>query len=122
MGLLSSIFGGGSASGVVDSLANAGDRLFTSDEERLQWQTMMEKIKTEPLAMREMVNVITASSSSPFVAGGRSAIMYGVALILVYQLAIRDVLVIALHRTDMCSPLITSDMLQSVLKMFFGGM
>lgn len=122
MGILSGLFGSKSTATVVDSLADAGDRLFTSDDERLKWQTMMTQIKEQPHAMSELANVIAASSTSPFVAGGRSALLYCVSLVLFYQLALRDVLVITLNRHDMCAPLITGDMLQSILKMIFGGM
>lgn len=122
MSLLGKLFGGSAATGVIDSLANAGDRLFTSDEERLQWQTMMEKIKTQPIAMREMVNVITASSTSPFVAGGRSAIQYALAIIIGYNLCIRDMLILILDRHGVCQPAFGMEQLLGILKMFFGGM
>lgn len=121
MSFFGRFFGSQATASVVDSLANAGDRLFTSDDERLKWQAMMQKIKAEPATLREFANVVLASSTSPFVAGGRSALMYGVAFVLIYQLALRDILVIVFNRPEMCAPLINADTLNSVLGMFFGG-
>lgn len=122
MSLFGKLFGTKATTSIIDSLANAGDRLFTSDDERLKWQTLMQQIKAQPAAMRELTGIIAASSSSAFVAGGRSAIQYALAAVIGYHLFLRDLLVMLLDRPDMCDPLFTVEQLQSILNMFFGAL
>ena len=80
LGSVLGLFTGGSkaneADSIVKDLGDAGDKLFTSDEERKEWQEKIEKLY--------------AYNKSSFVAGGRSAIMYCVAVVLLYDAVIRD--------------------------------
>lgn len=62
--------------GIVKSIGTTLDNLITSDEERKELQVQLERL--------------SSLHQSPFVAGGRSAIMYALSLILIYQAVFRD--------------------------------
>lgn len=103
MGLLS-FLGAGSAGDVanaatkaVDSLGKAGDALFTSDEERAQWATVMEQVKQQPKMAQALITFASTQSTSTFVAGARSAVLYVLAVVLGYNLVLRDILIMCLH-------------------------
>ncbi|MCG3884109.1 hypothetical protein I3271_05365 [Photobacterium leiognathi] len=66
------------ADSIIDSVGDTCDKLFTSDEERKEMQVKLERL--------------SALNKSTFVAGGRSAILYAVALVFMYQAIGRDVL------------------------------
>lgn len=66
------------AAGIIDSVGETCDKLFTSDEEKKEMQVKLERL--------------SALNKSTFVAGGRSAILYSVALVFLYQAIGRDVL------------------------------
>jgi hypothetical protein len=76
MALLSNILGlGGEAiARPIEALGTVFDRLFTSDEERLQAQAVLEKLKQHQDELQVELNKIEAASSSVFVAGWRPAI------------------------------------------------
>lgn len=78
---LSGLFGGGSskrdeADSIIKDVGETCDNLFTSDEERKEMQYKLERL--------------SALNRSTFVAGGRSAILYVVALVFLYQTIVRD--------------------------------
>lgn len=78
MGLFD-FFGAGEAAGKavaapLDAIGNTIDKLFTSDEERLQAQAVLEKLRQHPDELQVELNKIEAASSSVFVAGWRPAI------------------------------------------------
>lgn len=87
MSWLAAVFGGGAA-GLVDSVGDAGDRLFTSDEERLKWQAVRAQMATD-------LEKTWAAHRSIFVAGARPFIMWVCGFGLAYQVA-RPVLSVGL--------------------------
>ncbi|MGE5515310.1 MAG: 3TM-type holin [Bacteroidota bacterium] len=76
MSLLGSILGvgGDAVAKPIEALGNVFDKLFTSDEERLQAQAVLEKLKQHEDELQVELNKIEAANSSVFVAGWRPAI------------------------------------------------
>lgn len=66
--------GGDAVAKPIEALGTVFDRLFTSDEEKLQAQAVLEKLKQHPDELQIELNKIEAASSSVFVAGWRPAI------------------------------------------------
>lgn len=58
----------------IEALGNVFDKLFTSDEEKLQAQAVLEKIAQQPQELQNEINKLEAQSKSWFVAGWRPAI------------------------------------------------
>lgn len=75
MGILATIFGGSIAS-PIEAVGNVLDKIFTSDEERLDKKAILEKIAQKPGELQVEINKIEAQHRSSFVAGGRPAIIW----------------------------------------------
>ena len=88
MSWFTSLFSSGAAS-VVGSIGKAGDKLFTSDQDRLQFRNEYEEIKQKPMLMQAMANITAASHRSAFVAGGRPALLWVAALGLFFFFPVR---------------------------------
>lgn len=71
MSWLSKLFG---ASDTVKAAGEAFDNLFTSDEERDQAKTVLEKLRQQPAIMQAEINKVEAQHRSVFVAGWRPGI------------------------------------------------
>jgi hypothetical protein len=75
MSIWSVLFGGGQAiASPVEAVGNVFDKLFTSDEEKLQAQAVLEKLRQHPGELQVELNKIEASHKSVFVAGWRPAV------------------------------------------------
>jgi hypothetical protein len=64
----------------IKVIGEAGDSLFTSDEERLKLSNDLEEIKQKPQLMQALANVTAAHHRTVFVAGGRPALLWVAAL------------------------------------------
>lgn len=73
----------------IKAIGEAGDKLFTSDEERLKLSNDLEEIKQKPQLMQALANVTAASHRNWFVAGGRPALMWVAALGLFFYFPVR---------------------------------
>lgn len=72
MGWLSSFLGGGDAvAQPVEAVGNVLDKLFTSDEERLDKKIVMERLSQQPGLAQVELNKVEAGHRSIFVAGWR---------------------------------------------------
>ena len=71
MGILSKLFNVGDIATPIDAIGNAFDKLFTSDEEKMQAQAVMEKLRQHPAELQVEINKIEAAHRSVFVAGWR---------------------------------------------------
>lgn len=60
----------------VDAVGNAFDKIFTSDEERLQAQAVLDKIKQKPELLKEEIIKLQAQHKSLFVAGARPFLVW----------------------------------------------
>lgn len=58
----------------IDAIGNAVDKIFTNDEERLQAQAMIDKIRLQPSILNLELNKVEAQHRSIFVAGWRPAV------------------------------------------------
>lgn len=88
---LSNLFAGGSSS-VIDAIGEAGDKIFTSDDERNQFQLELTKVKQNPMLMQAMINVNQAQHRSVFVAGARPFLMWVCGLGFLFAFVINPIL------------------------------
>jgi len=58
----------------IDAIGNAGDKLFTSDEERLAAEAKLREIAQQPDLRKFVLNQLDANSSSLFRSGWRPSI------------------------------------------------
>ena len=79
MGLLNLVFGK-SVSQSIDALGHALDKVSTTDEERLQAQAVLERLRQQPALLQAEINKTSAVHRSWFVAGGRPALLWVAAI------------------------------------------
>ncbi len=70
MNFISHIIGGASTI-PIDAIGTVLDKLFTSDEEKLQAKAVLEKLRQHPAELQVALNKIEAQHRSMFVAGWR---------------------------------------------------
>lgn len=92
MSFLSKLFGG-TAAQPIEALGNVFDKVFTSDDERLKAQAVLDKIAMQPTLLQNEINKIEASHRSVFVAGWRPFIGWVCGSALAYNFIFRDLLV-----------------------------
>ena len=90
MAILEKIIGGSLASPIT-AIGNVLDKIFTSDEEKLDKKAILAKIALEPQIAQTEINKIEAGHRSIFVAGWRPAIGWTCALGLLYDFIIRPI-------------------------------
>lgn len=95
VGFLASLFGGGAATAVT-AIGSVVDELFTSDEERLSKNIIMERLKLQPALAQNAVNTAQAQHRSVFVAGARPFIMWVCGAALAYNFIFHNLLTWAL--------------------------
>lgn len=71
MSVLTSLLGGGGATGAVQAIGCLLDDLFSSDEERAAAEIVKAKLAQEPGRLQATINMIEAQNRSVFVAGWR---------------------------------------------------
>lgn len=74
MSLLDWFKAGDQISAPIDAFGNAVDKIFTSDEERMQAQAIIDKIRLQPSILNLELNKVEAQHRSVFVAGWRPAV------------------------------------------------
>lgn len=70
MGWFSSLVGGNAAK-PIEAIGNVFDKLFTSDEEKMQAEAVMQKLAQHPSELQVELNKIEAGHRSVLVAGWR---------------------------------------------------
>lgn len=70
MGFLSSLFGGAAAQ-PIEAIGNVLDKLFTSDEEKLDKKIILQRLSQRPSELQIELNKIEAQHRSILVAGWR---------------------------------------------------
>jgi len=88
MGILETILGG-SIAAPIDAVGNALDKIFTSDQERVDARIVLEKIKQHPAELQVELNKIEANHRTIFVAGWRPFIGWICGLSLAYEFIIQ---------------------------------
>ena len=86
MGLFSKLVGTPDVGTIVEKTGNALDKLFTSKDEKLTHQEILERIKQDPQKWQADISLAEASHRSVFVAGARPFIVWvcGVGLAFVF--------------------------------------
>ena len=98
--MLSKLFGfGEAAKGAVEAVGGVLDALFTSDEERLDKQIIMQRLVMQGDLVQAEINKIEAGHRSVFVAGWRPFVGWVCALALLYSFVLRDLMAWALMNT-----------------------
>lgn len=117
MGIFSKILGG-PAIDAVSAVGNVVDQLFTSDEERVQADILMAKIRQKPQILQAEINRVEASHRSLFVAGWRPFIGWvcGLGFLWAFLLHPLFAWVIALKGLEVVAPaIVTDNMMELVL-------
>lgn len=78
--------------GPINAVGNILDKLFTSDEERLSKQVLLERLSMLPLLAQQEINKIEAAHRSLFVAGWRPFLGWLCGLGYLYEIILRPVL------------------------------
>ena len=93
MGILSSLFGGGSAvAQPIEAIGNIIDSVFTSDEERAQGELLKQRLAMKPALMQAEINKVQAGHRSTFVAGARPFLMWVCGLGFLFAFVINPIL------------------------------
>lgn len=82
----------GSAAQPIDAIGNAIDKVFTSDQEKLEAKAVLQKLAMEPQILQAEINKIEASHRSLFVAGWRPALGWVCAAGLLFPFLINPVI------------------------------
>lgn len=77
----------------IKAIGDVFDKLFTSDEEKLQAKAVFEKLKQHPAELQVELNKIEAQHRSVFVAGWRPFIGWICGMNLLYLVIVRDLIV-----------------------------
>ncbi|MFN4278296.1 MAG: 3TM-type holin [Ferrovibrio sp.] len=72
--MLDKLIGGAGIASPIEAIGNVFDKLFTSDEERMQAQIVLEKLRQHPYELQVELNKVEAAHRSIFVAGWRPAV------------------------------------------------
>ncbi len=83
---------GNTAAQPIEAIGNAFDKLFTSDEERMQAQAVLEKLRQHPGELQVELNKIEAGHRSIFVAGWRPALGWICAIGLAFPFVINPII------------------------------
>jgi hypothetical protein len=93
MGILSSLFSGGSGvAQPIEAIGNIIDSVFTSDEERAQGELLKQKLAMQPSMMQAEIMKVQANHRSTFVAGARPFLMWVCGLGFLFAFVINPVL------------------------------
>ncbi len=91
MGILDKLLGG-SVAQPIEAAGNVLDKLFTSDDERLDKKLLLERLAQEPKIAQVELNNVEAQHRSVFVAGARPFIMWVCGFGLLFAFLINPVL------------------------------
>ncbi len=93
MGILSSLFSGGSSvAQPIEAIGNIIDSVFTSDEERAQGDLLKQKLAMKPELLQAEISKVQAGHRSIFVAGARPFLMWVCGLGFLFAFVINPVL------------------------------
>ena len=125
MGLLGAVFGSG-GSAAVTAVGSAIDKLFTSDEERINAEIVLERLRQNPHILQAEINKTEAGHRSLLVAGWRPFIGWvcGIGLLWAFLGQPLFQWVAAIVGSDIMPPYVpTENMMELVLAMLgLGGL
>ncbi|MCK5615337.1 hypothetical protein KAR91_76445 [Candidatus Pacearchaeota archaeon] len=93
MNILGTLLGGNTIASPVQAIGNVFDKLFTSDEERMKAQVVLDKLAQHPAELQVELNKLEAQHRSIFVAGWRPFIGWTCGLGLGYAWLLRPVII-----------------------------
>tara|TARA_R110000751_G_scaffold83161_1_gene167109 strand:- start:57 stop:464 length:408 start_codon:yes stop_codon:yes gene_type:complete len=94
MGILSSLFGGGTG-GIaqpIEAIGNIIDSVFTSEEEKAQGLLLKQRLALKPALMQAEINKVQAGHRSIFVAGARPFLMWVCGLGFMFAFVVNPIL------------------------------
>lgn len=91
--ILGTLLGGNTIASPVQAIGNVFDKLFTSDEERMKAQVVLDKLAQHPAELQVELNKLEAQHRSIFVAGWRPFIGWTCGLGLGYAWLLRPVII-----------------------------
>ncbi|MCG8506567.1 MAG: holin family protein [Sphingomonadales bacterium] len=125
MGFFARLLGTGAAA-PIEAIGSAFDKLFTSDEEKLDKQALLARIAQQPQLLQAEINRIEAAHRSLFVAGWRPFIGWVCGLGFLWAFLGHPVFewVVAARGLDLAAPAIATDnMMELVLALLgLGGL
>jgi len=93
MGILSSLFSGGSSiAQPIEAIGNIIDSVFTSDEEKAHGDLLKQRLALKPALMQAEINKVQAGHRSIFVAGARPFLMWVCGMGFLFAFVINPVL------------------------------
>lgn len=92
MGILSFLGGGEAVAAPITAIGNVLDKLFTSDDERLDKQALLTKLAQQPNLAQVELNKVEAQHRSTFVAGWRPFIGWVCGVGLTFMFLINPIL------------------------------
>ena len=93
MGILSSLFSGGSSiAHPIEAIGNIIDSVFTSDEEKAHGDLLKQRLALKPALMQAEINKVQAGHRSIFVAGARPFLMWVCGMGFLFAFVINPVL------------------------------
>ena len=85
-------FFGGTAAQPIEAIGNVIDKVFTSDEEKMAGQLLLNKLALQPSLLQAEINKVQAGHRSIFVAGARPFLMWVCGLGFLFAFVINPIL------------------------------
>jgi hypothetical protein len=85
-------FFGGTAAQPIEAIGNVIDKVFTSNEEKMAGQLLLNKLALQPSLLQAEINKVQASHKSTFVAGARPFLMWVCGLGFLFAFVINPIL------------------------------
>ena len=91
MSFIDKLFGGASAQ-PIEAIGNVIDKIFTSEEEKMAGQLLLNKLALQPSLLQAEINKGQATHRSTFVAGARPFLMWVCGLGFLFAFVINPIL------------------------------
>ena len=91
MSFIDKLFGGASAQ-PIEAIGNVIDKIFTSEEEKMAGQLLLNKLALQPSLLQAEINKVQATHRSTFVAGARPFLMWVCGLGFLFAFVINPIL------------------------------
>ncbi len=113
-------FGGADAAKPIEAVGGVLDSLFTSDEEKLDKQAVLERLRQKPDELQAAINSVEATHRSTFVAGWRPATGWVCVIALLYNYVIRDLIAWGINIVDASIPMPPALQMEHLLTILMG--
>ena len=113
-------FGGSDVAKPIEAVGGVLDSLFTSDEEKLDKQLLIERLRQKPDELQAAINSIEAQHRSVFVSGWRPATGWVCVLALLYNYVVRDLIAWGINIMDASIPMPPALQMEHLLTILMG--